>query len=229
MATTEKLIRVISFAIALTGLMLGAGRSARADGVSDRVQVIGPDGNALFDVFIPDEIGSNEGFAIFQPGGRTGLGPPTGLLALVPPGAPGLSYVILAEPPDEPVDPTELPPTIYPGPNGPVTVSDLLINGIANQAGVPPFIAFISDNDPELQDYVSAIQGPVPVITETGQLQDLTAPAGVSIFPGIGPIDIKAQSDAVSSAPLPTSLCGGAALLGLAAFSSLRRRRRCAA
>jgi hypothetical protein len=123
------------------------------------------------------------------------------------------------------VDPTELPPISYPGPNGPVFVSDVLVNGINNQAGLPPFIALVSDNNPDLQTIVPMIPAGTPVLTETGTLQDLTALMGPSILPPVGPITVQVQSD-VSSVPEPSSLAVlGAGAVGLLAYAWRRRKQ----
>jgi hypothetical protein len=86
---------------------------------------------------------------------------------------------------------------------------------------VAPFIALISDNNKDLATYVSAIPAAVsvPILTETGTLQDLTPLMGPNGFPGFGPVTVQVQSDVT---PEPSALV----LVALGAVSTLIARRR---
>jgi len=210
------------FGVALTLatlIVLTTGRSLRAQAApaSDELKISTAAGAPVADIFIPETVGAgSEPSALFAPG--------TGLPTLVPPGtlsgsisSVGASYVVLAEPFSEPVDPTELPPVTFVGLSGPVVVSDLLINGIASSNF--PFIALISNNNPDLATFVAGISRGTPIQTETGALQDLTALIGPAVFPSIGPIDVQVQSD-LTGVPEPSTFtlaALGAAALHLAA------------
>jgi hypothetical protein len=151
--------------------------------------------------------------------------PPGNLPSFFPPEIPGARYVILSA--VEPPDSGELPPVTFPGPNGPVVVSDLLINGIANQQLAPPFIAFISDNNPDLALYVSQIPAGilVPVVQETGALQDLTPFMGPNFFPNVGAVQVMAQSD--GAVPEPSSIVILLGFAGVGLIGLIRSRRHC--
>ena len=135
---------------------------------------------------------------------------------------PGVSYVILTEPSGEPPDPTELPPVFVPPSTTQVRVSDLLIDGTGITSG-PPFIALVSDNNPDLATYVGAIPAAaiVSIVAETGALQDLSGLlAPPPAFPApIGPVIVAVQSDVV---PEPCTLV----LVALGAVPMLIARRR---
>ena len=159
--------------------------------------------------------------ALFAPGsGLPELIFPGALPTFIPPGLPGVHYVILSEPDAEPVDPNELPPVFFRG----VPVSDLLINGMGVTSGAQPFIALISDNNPDLATYVNAIPADVPGVptrTETGALQDLTPFLVPNFLPGIGMVDVQVQSD-ITTVPEPSALVLVA--LGVAPMLIARRR-----
>ncbi len=95
----------------------------------------------------------------------------------------------------------------------------MLVNGFNNQAGLPPFIALVSDNNPDLAAIVPLIPPGSPILAETGALQDLTALIGPAVLPGVGPLTVQVRSDI--SVPEPASivmLLGfvGTGLIGLA-------------
>ena len=132
--------------------------------------------------------------------------------------------MILQEPAGEPPDVGELPPVFYPGPNGLVQVSDVLVNGLANQAGLPPFILLVSDNNPDLALVVNLIPPGVPFLPETGALQDLTALIGPAVLPGVGPVDVKVLSDV--EVPEPSSIVILLGFAGVGLIGSIWYRRR---
>jgi hypothetical protein len=183
----------------------------------------GPTGPVVFDTLIPETPGpGNESSALFAPGaGLSGLQAPGALSGIVPPGAPGLNFVILQEPATEPPDAGELPPVMYPGANGPVVVSDLIISGSLVATAPVPFVALVSDNNPDLQAFVSALPPGVPILTETGALQDVTGFLGGIVFPGIPPVTIQVLSDV--TVPEPSSFAFAA--IGASALVAWRRRR----
>jgi MYXO-CTERM domain-containing protein len=233
-ATAKFSLRTLAVVLTFFGVMLASGRMLVAAPISsDEFLVTAPGGApVILDVFIPEGGGpAMEPSAILVPPG-VGIGPivpPGGLAAVVPPGPiAGATYVILTEPAGEAPDPAELPPVIYPGPNGPVVVSDVIVNGINNQAGLPPFISFISDNNPDLALAIAKIPAglPVPILPETGGLQDITpflGPAPI-IFPGIGPIQVQVQS----TVPEPSTIVMALAFAGMGLIGVIRRRRRAA-
>ena len=217
--------RMFGIAVAVASLIvLTSGRNllAQAAPQSDELKILATTGAPLADIFIPETTGpGTQPSALFSPGLGPLVAPGTLPGTIPPPGFPGLSYVILTEPSGEPVDPNDLPPVTYPfGPNGPVVVSDLLINSAFVTSG-PPFIALVSDNNPDLERYVSGIPvgTAVPVLPETGALQDLTGPIGPT--PGFGQITVGVQSD-VTTVPEPSTL----ALVILGAVPMLIARRR---
>jgi hypothetical protein len=147
--------------------------------------------------------------------------PPGGLAGLIPAGGiPGASFVIFDEPTAEPIDPTALPPVTFPGPNGNVTVSDLLVSGFANPN--TPFIAFVSDNNPDLAHIVSLIPptAPVPILPETGLLVDVSA-ATASAFPGF---KVQVASDVTVPEPSSVVILLGFVSTGLIGMVWRRRR-----
>lgn len=193
------------------------------------ISIGGPTGPPIFDTLIPEIPGPGaEDSALFAPGtGLPALQPQGALPGIVPPGFPGLAYVILTEPAGEPPDPSELPPVIYSGPNGPIVVSDVVItNLIAPPPGpvaVPPFVALVSDNNPDLAAYVAAMPPGVPVLVETGSLQDVTSELGSPFIPGVGPIDVQVLSDA--RVPEPSTFAMAALGLGALTAWGWRLRR----
>ena len=160
------------------------------------------------------------------------LVPAGGLAALI--GLPGtqdpssLFYVLLAEPAGPP-DPNELPQPAYIGANGqPVPVSDLIIEGVSNGQVGGPFLAMISDGNPDLNDYLNLVPPGAPsnvtVLTETGIFQDITADLPFARTHGID-VEVLSNVEADTGAPLPATFWCGGALLALMAAISLRRRR----
>jgi hypothetical protein len=149
------------------------------------------------------------------------LVPPGGLASLIPPaGIPGASFLILTEPPGEPPDIGELPPVTFSGPNGTVIVSDLLVSGFANPN--TPFIAFVSNNNPDLAALVSLIPptAPVPILPETGLLQDVSA-VTAPVFPGF---TVQVRSDV--DVPEPSSIVILLGFAGVGLIGSIWYRRR---
>jgi hypothetical protein len=211
----------VTVAVSCVIVLATGGKSVAQAISSDELKIFGPTG-PLYNTVIP-ETTTGPGS---EPSALFALGfPPTVAPGVLPsfftPGGPGYHYVILSEPAGEPLNPGELPPITVVGPNGPVIVSDLLINGLVNQAGAPPFIALISDNNPDLATYLGAVPAGTPVLTETGALQDLTALIGPTILPGVGPVDVMAQS-----VPEPSSIIlFGFAGMGLIGSIWSRRRR----
>jgi hypothetical protein len=182
-----------------------------------------PTGGPAADIVIPETAGAGtQPSALFAPTTTlTGLVPPGGLVGLIPAGGvAGESFVIFAEPPREPIDPTELPPVIFPGPNGPVIVSDLLVSGIANPN--TPFIALVSDNNPDLAAIVSMIPptAPVPILPETGLPQDVSM-FTASVFPGFL---VQVRSDV--TVPEPSSIVILLGFAGMGLIGSIWYRRR---
>jgi hypothetical protein len=226
--TTRFSCRMLGVAAAASSLIVLATGSALIAAplpLSDELLISVPGAAPIFDAVIAETAGpGTESSALFAPG--TGLGPlipPGGLAGLIPAGGvPGTTFVILTEPAGEPVDPTALPPVMFPGPNGPVVVSDVLVNGLANQAGLPPFIAFVSDNNPDLARIVPLIPPGSPILPETGLLQDLTALIGPAVLPGVGPLTVQVRSDV----PEPSSIVMllGFAGMGLIGLTWHRRR-----
>jgi hypothetical protein len=215
---------MFGMAVAVASLIvLTSGRNLLAQTApqSDELRILDTTGLPMADIIIPETTGpGTQPSALFAPGiGVVGLVAPGALTGTIPPpGFPGLSYVILTEPSGEPVDPNELPPVIFTGPNGNVTVSDLLINSSAVTS--PAFIALVSDNNPDLERYVSAIPAgtPVPVLVETGASQNLTPFIGPT--PGLGQITVVVQSD-ITTVPEPSTFA--LAALGAAALYLVRR------
>ena len=220
--------RVLGLLSAVT--LLSACGSLVAAPISDELLVSGAGGGpVLQDTLIPETAGAGtQSSALFAPGtGLAPLQPPGALAGLAPGPIPGAFYVVLVEPAAEPIDPTESPPVVYLGPNGPVIVSDVLVNGINNQAGLPPFIALVSDNNPDLAFAVAKIPPGAPIVLETGGLQDLTPLMGPSVFPGVGPIDVQVSSDV--SVPEPSSIVILLGFVGTGLIGLFRHRRRCLA
>jgi hypothetical protein len=221
--TSSRLFGVIVVA-SLIVLTCGRNLLAQPSPQSDELRISIPGGGPILaDVGVAEQTGpGTEPSVLFSAGVLPGLEVAPGALpGIIPPGLLGVSYIILTEPSGEPPDPTELPPVFYPA-GTQNQVSDLLISG-TNQTQVPPFIALISDNNPDLGTYVGAIPAAamVSIAAETGALQDLTAmlvppPA----FPApIGPVIVQVQSDVV---PEPSTL----ALVALGAVPMLIARRR---
>jgi hypothetical protein len=216
--------RFLGVTVALSNLIvLATGGKSLAAPMSDELKVLRiPTGDPLYDQFIPETPGAGtESSALFAAlGGGPNLVPSGGLSGFVQPGVPGANYVILSEPPNEPVDPNELPPITFNGPNGPVVVSDLLINGFRADSAIAPFVALISDSNPDLALYLAQIPANIPVIVqETGALQDLTPFIGNSVIPGVGPVQVMVQSDVIT-VPEPSSIVillgfAGVGLIGI--------------
>jgi PEP-CTERM motif len=204
--TTAKFsARMLGVTVVLSGLtFLANGSNVLGAVPSDELVVTPPAGGPpAADIVIPETAGAGtQPSALFAPTTTlTGLVPPGGLAALIPPaGVPGASFVIFAEPPGEPIDPTALPPVTFSGPNGSVIVSDLLVSGFANPN--TPFIALVSDNNPDLAAILSKIPptAPVPILPETGLLEDVSGLIGAT-FPGFG---VQVRSDV--SVPEPSSI-----------------------
>ena len=218
--------RLLAFVIVML-VLAGGNRLFGQNSSSDTLSLVGPTGNEVFLSVFPETTSpGTEISAFYGWNGDAGQEQPAGELSmLVAPGAPGAAYVILQEPPNEPIDPNGLPPVTFQGPNGPVVVSDLFINGF-NSTTVfsnSPFIAFISDNNPDLQTFVNAIPtgASVAVLTETGVLQDLTPLLG-PIPPTDGPVisSIYVLSD-ITTVPEPSTF----ALAALGAVALLAARR----
>jgi hypothetical protein len=95
----------------------------------------------------------------------------------------------------------------------------LVISSTVNASG-PPFIALVSDNNPDLATYVGAIPAgaTVTVMAETGALQDLTGPLAPPLFP---PTGVAIDVQVVSAVPEPSTL----ALAALATVGLLAARR----
>jgi PEP-CTERM motif len=232
-STTTCLVRRLCVIVAVSSLMVLASGShlVAAPILSDELLVTAPGGAPVFqDTLIQETAGAGtESSALATLGppgpGLVTLQPPGALAVLFPPGPiPGATYVVLAEPAPEPIDPTELPPVFYAGANGPVRVSDVLVNGTANQAGLPPFIALVSDNNPDLAFAVAKIPPGAPIVLETGGLQDLTPLIGPAVFPGIGPVAVQVRSDV--SVPEPSSLVILLGFVGTGLVGFIRHRRR---
>jgi hypothetical protein len=191
---------------------------------SDELVVTPPVGGPpAADIVIPETAGAGtQPSALFAPTTTlTGLVAPGGLAGLIPPaGVPGASFVIFAEPPGEPIDPTALPPVTFSGPNGPVVVSDLLVSGLANPN--TPFIALVSDNNPDLASILSKIPptAPVPILPETGLLEDVSGLIG-STFPGFG---VQVRSDVGVPEPSSIVILLGFVGIGLIGLTWHRRR-----
>lgn len=187
-----------------------------ANAASDRMVITGSGGVVLFDNSMPETSTAGPETSLTFTGGPANVVPPP-----VPPlsviGAGGVSVIVLTEPASEPPDPTE-PPIIISGPNGPITVSDVLVSNAG--AAAPQFISLLSDGDPQLAGLTSLPAGAV-LLPETGLLQDVTSL--ISPLPTtFGPITVQVQSDVV---PEPgTLLLLGSGLAGLAAVGARRRR-----
>jgi len=213
--------RMFGVALAAASL-LTTGRNLLAQSGSDELKILTTSGGGVVDIFVPETTEPGTEFsALFAPGtGLSHLQPPGALPGIIPPGLPGATYVLLSEPPTEPVDATELPPVFYVGSNGAVPIGDVLINGMGVTSG-PPFVALVSDNNPDLAAYVAAIPPLEGVLTETGDLQDLTLFLNPAIFPGIGAVNVQVQSD-VTTVPEPSTLA--LAALGTVGLLAARRR-----
>ncbi len=218
--TTRSATRMLGIAVAAGSLfVLAAGSRLLAQSAppSDELVVTPPAGGPpAADIVIPETAGAGtQPSALFAPTTTlTGLVPPGGLAGLIPPaGVPGASFVIFAEPTGEPIDPTALPPVTFSGPNGSVIVSDLLVSGFANPN--TPFIALVSDNNPDLAAILSKIPptAPVPILPETGLLEDVSGFVA-STFPGFV---VQVRSDTVPEPSSIVILLGfvGTGLIGL--------------
>jgi hypothetical protein len=192
-----------------------------AAAASDQLLITDSAGVVMFDNSIPEggAAGSVEPTLTFA-GGPAPVPPPIPLASAIT--IPGINIVLLMEPATEPLDPTEPPPVTLP--NGGI-VSDVLIStvGMDQAAGLPSFITLISDGAPELQEIASLLPTltGAHILTETGQLQDLTSLLVGSAPNPFGQITVQVQSDVV---PEP-----GALLLlgsGIAGLSLVRLRRR---
>jgi hypothetical protein len=101
-----------------------------------------------------------------------------------------------------------------------VIVSDLLVSGIVG--GNTPFIALVSDNNPDLATIVGMIPptAPVPILPETGLFQDVSAFTG-SVFPGLV---VQVRSDV--TVPEPSSIVILVGFVGVGLIGSMWSRRR---
>jgi hypothetical protein len=131
----------------------------------------------------------------------------------VTPGIPSYHYVFLSVPATEPPDPNELPPVTYDG----IVVSDLIISG--TNATNTPFVALISDNNPDLATFVPASGNTEAIIPETGALQNVTALLG---NPVIGGITVTVEVQSGTAAPAPSTLA--TVVLGAVPILIARRR-----
>jgi hypothetical protein len=181
--------------VALVSLIvLASSRSPLAQAAvatSDELKILNPAGIPLADIFITETTGlGTESSALFESGLPSIVGPAL-LPALIMPHGPGYHYVILSESDTEPVDPGGAPP--FHLPDGTV-VSDLVISGI-NQITGNEFVALISDNNPDLSTYIlPSLPAGVPIIPETGALQDVTALLGNPLF-GETAVTVQVASD----------------------------------
>jgi hypothetical protein len=213
--------RVLSVSVLAFAILVAQGaRLASAAAVdSDRLLITDTAGVVIFDNSIPEAAaGALEPTLTFA-GGPAPVPPPIPLASAIT--IPGINILLLTEPAGEPIDPTE-PPILLP--NGGI-LSDVLISTVGvNPAVAPPFITLISDGSPEFQQ----IAGLLPtltganILTETGQLQDVTSLlVGPQTNP-FGPIRVQVQSD-VTPEPGVLLLLGSG--LGLLAIARTRRAR----
>jgi hypothetical protein len=229
MKTTPKsIVRALGAAVVFSGLALLVNNSkvSGAAILSDELVVLTPPGGPpAADILIPETPSTGPGTepsALYAPTTTlTGTVAPGTLLGLIPPGGvAGETFVILSEPRGEPIDPTELPPVTFSGPNGPVVVSDLLISGIAG--GNTPFIALVSDNNPDLATIVGGIPptAPIPILPETGLPQDVSV-FTAAVFPGA---TVLVRSDV--SVPEPSSIVIMLGFAGIGLIGIVRRHVR---
>jgi hypothetical protein len=197
-----------------------------AKAASDRMLITGSGGApVLFDNSIPEGSAppANPETSLTFSGGPAPAPLPPGLPGII--GSPGVSVVVLTEPASEPPDPTEPPVTIS-TPTGPISVSDVVISNLgAGGTASAPFITFVSDGDPLLQQIASILTPATPGVSlspETGALQDFTAALAPAGNP-FGQITVQVQSDV--NVPEPgTLLLLGTGLGGLVAIGARRRR-----
>jgi len=230
------------FAVFSLVFFAGAKSAVAQQGPSDELRVSLVGGPVLFQRQVAEGAApGTEPSLAWDPTNTPGIIPPGGI---VPPGGlgpgganliaalaplPGINYVIIAEPANEPADPNALPMPVYTGPGGPVLVSDVLINGLNNaafQAGqFIPFISLVSDNNPDLTTLVNALNGPIGgvisgVVPEVNGPMDLTPFIGANSIPGLLP-----PLSVVVTSPTPEPSTFVLAGLGAVAMLVLRRRR----
>jgi hypothetical protein len=222
--STFRLVRELGLVVAVSGLIvsLAAQQSvAQSNQLSDELLITGPGGAPVYqDTLLPEGAGGpgNEGSILFAPGAGLPTTLPAGFFigtGIVGGALPaGTSYVIMTEEAGFVPDPLELPPPVWIGPdNHDYYVSDVLINALTNQAGLPPSIVLVSDDNPDLAAIVGLLPPTTPFLAETGLLQDLTPLMGFNVHPVLGPLSVFVRSDVPEPSTLVLATLGGLALL----------------